>query len=78
MLVHDPRRLVPLGDLDPVAAAPLTDAGLTPYRAVKRLLPKLTPDSHVVVIGVGGLGHLAVQILSAMTPAHVIAVDTRE
>ncbi len=36
LLVHDPRRLVPLGDLDPVAAAPLTDAGLTPYRAVKR------------------------------------------
>ncbi len=78
MLVHDPRRLVPLGDLDPVAAAPLTDAGLTPYRAVKRLLPKLTPDSHAVVIGVGGLGHLAVQILTALSGTHVIAVDTRE
>lgn len=78
MLVSDPRRLVPLGDVDPVAAAPLTDAGLTPYRAVKRVQPKLTPDSSVVVIGVGGLGHLAVQILQALTPANVIAVDTRQ
>lgn len=78
LLVHDPRRLVPLADLDPVLAAPLTDAGLTPYRAVKRVQPKLTPGSHVVVIGAGGLGHLAVQILQAMTPATVIAVDTKQ
>jgi propanol-preferring alcohol dehydrogenase len=78
LLVHDPRRLVPLGDLDPVDAAPLTDAGLTPYRAVKRVVPKLSPASHVVVIGVGGLGHFAVQILNALTPASVIAVDTRQ
>jgi len=78
LLVADPRRLVPLGDLDPVDAAPLTDAGLTPYRAVKRALPKLTPGSHAVVIGAGGLGHLAIQILGALTPATVIAVDTRE
>jgi propanol-preferring alcohol dehydrogenase len=78
LLVHDPRRLVPIGDLDPVIAAPLTDAGLTPYRAVKRVLPKLTPDSSVVVIGVGGLGYLAVQILEALSVANVIAVDTRK
>jgi propanol-preferring alcohol dehydrogenase len=78
LLVHDPRRLVPIGDLDPAIAAPLTDAGLTPYRAVKRVLPKLTPDSSVVVIGVGGLGYLAVQILEALSVANVIAVDTRK
>jgi propanol-preferring alcohol dehydrogenase len=78
MLVTDPRRLVGIGDLDPVAAAPLTDAGLTPYRAVKRVVPKLTADSCAVVIGVGGLGHLAVQLLNAMTPTRVIAVDTRQ
>jgi propanol-preferring alcohol dehydrogenase len=78
LLVHDPRRLVPIGDLDPVVAAPLTDAGLTPYRAVKRVLPKLTPGSSVVVIGVGGLGHLAVQLLEAQSVATVIAVDARE
>jgi propanol-preferring alcohol dehydrogenase len=78
LLVSDPRRLVPLGDLNPVDAAPLTDAGLTPYRAVKRALPKLTPGSHAVVIGAGGLGHLAIQILGALSPAKVVAVDTRE
>jgi alcohol dehydrogenase, propanol-preferring len=78
LLVTDPRRLVPIGDLDPADVAPLTDAGLTPYRVIKKVQPKLTPGSHVVVIGAGGLGHLAVQILTALTPATVIAVDTRE
>jgi alcohol dehydrogenase, propanol-preferring len=77
MLVPQSRWLVQLGDLDPVQAAPLTDAGLTPYHAVKRSLPLLVPGSVAVVIGVGGLGHLAVQIVSALTPATVIAVDTR-
>ena len=78
LLIADPRRLVPIGDLDPVDVAPLTDAGLTPYRVIKRVQPKLTPGSHAVVIGAGGLGHLAIQILGALTPATVIAVDTRE
>jgi alcohol dehydrogenase, propanol-preferring len=78
LLISDPRRLVPIGDLDPVDVAPLTDAGLTPYRAIKRVQPKLTPGSHAVVIGAGGLGHLAIQILVALTPARVIAVDTRD
>ena len=71
MLVPHARLLVPLGDLDPVEAAPLTDAGLTPYHAIKRSLPLLVPGSTAVVIGVGGLGHLAVQILRAIArPGH--------
>ena len=77
MLVPEARWLVPLGDLDPVVAAPLTDAGLTPYHAVKRSLPKLVPGSTAVAIGVGGLGHLGVQFLAALSPATVIAVDQR-
>ncbi len=78
LLVPDARHLVPLPDgLDPVHAAPLTDAGLTPYHAVRRSWPKLVPGSTAVVIGVGGLGHLAVQILKATTAARVVAVDTR-
>jgi propanol-preferring alcohol dehydrogenase len=73
------RHLVPLPDgLDPVTAAPLTDAGLTPYHAVRRSAGKLTPSSTAVVIGVGGLGHLAIQILEATTGAQVIGVDIRE
>jgi len=78
MRVPSARWLVPLGDLNPIDAAPLTDAGLTPYHAVKRSLGFLTPGSHAVVIGVGGLGHLGVQVLRAVSAARVIAVDTRE
>ena len=75
MLVPDPRLLVPLGDLDPRDAAPLSDAALTPYHALKLALPKLTPGTSVLVIGVGGLGHMAVQLVRALTPSNVIAVD---
>ncbi|MET9295254.1 NAD(P)-dependent alcohol dehydrogenase [Streptomyces sp. NPDC003077] len=78
MVVDDPRHLVPLGDLDPVRTVPLTDAGLTPYHAVKRSLPKLLPGSTAVVIGTGGLGHVAIQILRAMTAARVVALDVSE
>ena len=75
LIVDDPRHLVPLGDLDPVASVPLTDAGLTPYHAIKRSLPKLVPGSTAVVIGAGGLGHVAIQLLRALTAARVIALD---
>ncbi|MGW4806168.1 NAD(P)-dependent alcohol dehydrogenase [Kitasatospora sp. NPDC004272] len=78
MVVDDPRHLVPLGDLDPVRTVPLTDAGLTPYHAIKRSLPKLVPGSTAVVIGTGGLGHVAIQLLRAMTAARVIALDVTE
>lgn len=79
LLVHDARFLVRLPDgLNPVQAAPLTDAGLTPYHAIKRSLRKLTPDATAVVIGAGGLGHMAVQILKATSPAAVVVVDPLE
>jgi propanol-preferring alcohol dehydrogenase len=77
MVVPSARHLVSIGDLDPAEAAPLADAGLTPYHAVKRALPLLTPGATAVVIGAGGLGHLAVQMLRALTPATVIAMDQR-
>jgi alcohol dehydrogenase, propanol-preferring len=77
MLVPQARWLVPLGDLDPVEAAPLTDAGLTPYHAIKRSLRLLHGGATAVVIGAGGLGHLAVQILKATSAARVVAVDTK-
>ncbi len=77
MLVPNARWLVPLGGLEPADAAPLTDAALTPYHAIKRSLPLLGPGSTVVAIGIGGLGHMAVQILRALTPARIVAVDER-
>jgi len=76
MLVPRSRLLLSLGELDPRDAAPLSDAALTPYHAIKRSLHLLVPGSTAVVIGVGGLGHMAVQILRALCPAQVIAVDT--
>lgn len=79
LLVPAARHLVPLPDgLDPAHAAPLTDAALTPYHAIRRSWAKLGPGSVAVVIGIGGLGHLAVQVLRATTAARVVAVDPRE
>src|SRR4051812_32144441 len=76
--IPSPRLLVPLGGLDPVAAAPLADAALTPYHAIRRALPYLHPGASAVVIGVGGLGHVAVQLLAALSSARIVAVDVRE
>ena len=79
MVVPSPRYLVPLTTLEPWEAAPLADAGLTPYRVIRRWRHLLVPGSHVVVIGAGGgLGHLAVQILRAVAPSTIVAVDARE
>ncbi|MFJ2621027.1 NAD(P)-dependent alcohol dehydrogenase [Glutamicibacter sp. NPDC087344] len=72
------RNLVPLYDADPVAAAPLSDAGLTPYHAIKNSFDKLAGGGKTaLVIGLGGLGQVAVQILLATTGAKVIATDMK-
>ncbi|MCE0533956.1 zinc-binding dehydrogenase [Kineosporia rhizophila] len=78
MIVDTPRRLVPIGDLDPVRAASLTDAALTPYQAILSVLPKLRGGSTTVVIGVGGLGHVAVQLLRELTGTRIIAMDVTQ
>jgi propanol-preferring alcohol dehydrogenase len=75
VLVSDRRALLPLGDLDPRHAGPLTDAGATAYHAVRRALPRIGVGGTVVVIGAGGLGAFAVQFLRVLTAAHVVAVD---
>ncbi|MBN9738022.1 MULTISPECIES: NAD(P)-dependent alcohol dehydrogenase [unclassified Pseudonocardia] len=72
------RNLVPLGDADPIAAAPLADAALTPFHAIRAALPQLAGGGRfALVIGLGGLGQIAVQILTALTGATVIATDTK-
>ncbi|MDQ4034725.1 MAG: alcohol dehydrogenase catalytic domain-containing protein [Chloroflexota bacterium] len=63
ILAPHPRHLVPLRTLDPIRAAPLADAGITPYRAVRRAERWLRPGARVLVIGAGGLGQFAVQYL---------------
>jgi NAD+-dependent secondary alcohol dehydrogenase Adh1 len=64
--------------LEPKDIAALADAGLTAIHAVKKALPVLGPGTRAVVIGAGGLGHIGIQCLAAMTPAEIIDVDPSE
>jgi NAD+-dependent secondary alcohol dehydrogenase Adh1 len=64
--------------LEPKDIAALADAGLTAIHAVKKAVPILEPGTTAVVIGAGGLGHIGVQCLKAMTSATVIVVDPSE
>jgi len=68
----------PARPLQPKDIAALADAGLTAIHAVKRALPVLCAGSRAVVIGAGGLGHIGIQCLKAMTPAQIIVVDPSE
>jgi NAD+-dependent secondary alcohol dehydrogenase Adh1 len=61
--------------LEPASIAALADAGLTAIHAVKKAIPVLGPGTRAVVIGAGGLGHIGIQCLKAMTPAEIIVID---
>jgi propanol-preferring alcohol dehydrogenase len=67
--------LFDLGDMDTVAAAPLADAGVTPAHAISLTRDLLVPGATAVVVGLGGLGHLGLQILRETTAVRIIAVD---
>ncbi|MFG2078155.1 NAD(P)-dependent alcohol dehydrogenase [Nonomuraea maritima] len=76
LLLTSARSVVKLGpNLRPADVAALADAGLTAYHAVRKAVPLLYPGTRAVVIGAGGLGHIGVQCLAAMTPAEIIVVD---
>ncbi len=72
------RSLVRIHDLEPEEVAPLADAGLTAIRAVKKAASRTTTGSHIVVLGVGGLGHITLQLLRCMTNAVISAADVVE
>ncbi|MBV9544691.1 MAG: alcohol dehydrogenase catalytic domain-containing protein [Chloroflexi bacterium] len=59
---------------DPASLAPFADAGITAYHAVKKVLPRISPGTTVAVVGIGGLGHFGVQILTCVlgTSAHCV------
>jgi threonine dehydrogenase-like Zn-dependent dehydrogenase len=77
LLVPAARYLIPLGSLDPRDAAPLSDPALTSYHAINRSRQLLAPGSTAVVIGAGGLGQMAIQILRALSATTtIVAVDT--
>ena len=59
----------------PADVAALADAGITAYHAVRKAIPLLYPGTTAVVIGAGGLGHIGVQCLAAMTATTIIVVD---
>ncbi|MGH2970255.1 MAG: NAD(P)-dependent alcohol dehydrogenase [Solirubrobacteraceae bacterium] len=70
------RSLVRLPEgVEPADVAPHADAGLTAYRAVRKAKAILQPGQSVAVFGAGGLGHIGIQLLKAMTPAKVIVID---
>ncbi len=76
LLVPSYRYLLHLGRMDPVKSTPLVDAGLTSYRAVKKLVPNVYPGSNVALIGIGGQGQFGVQYSKLVLPqVNTIAVD---
>jgi propanol-preferring alcohol dehydrogenase len=75
MRVPARRYLYPIGELDPVEAAPLGCGGLTPYRSVKHARGWLGPGSRALVLGAGGLGQFGIQFLRLMTDATVHVGD---
>lgn len=60
---------------EPAAVAALADAGLTAYHAVKKAVPLLYPGSTCVVVGAGGLGHIGIQCLRALTATRIVVLD---
>jgi NAD+-dependent secondary alcohol dehydrogenase Adh1 len=64
--------------LHPKDIAALADAGLTAYHAVKKAVPHLYPGTRAVVMGAGGLGHIGIQCLKALTPAEIVVIDPSE
>ncbi|HYB85297.1 MAG TPA: NAD(P)-dependent alcohol dehydrogenase [Streptosporangiaceae bacterium] len=78
-LTTNERAIVKLGaGTEPAGLAALADGGLSAYHAVRKAVSALEPGSSAVAVGAGGLGHIGIQCLKAMTPAQVIAVDTSE
>lgn len=78
-LVTTARNIVPLPKtLEPSEVAPYSVAGLTAYRAAKKATRHLLPGEYCVVIGAGGLGHIAIQVLRAMCASEIIVVDTSD
>jgi propanol-preferring alcohol dehydrogenase len=82
MLVPSYRFLVKVGKrgrLNPEELAPLTDAGLTPYRAIKKVRHMLSPGTSIAVVGMGGLGSYGVQYARLLAPhSTVIAIDRND
>ncbi|WP_100498590.1 NAD(P)-dependent alcohol dehydrogenase [Geodermatophilus chilensis] len=70
------RSVVRIDDsLEPADVAALADAGLTAYHAVAKAARKLRAGDRTVLIGAGGLGHIGIQVMAALSPAEIVVVD---
>lgn len=70
------RSIVRIDDsLEPADVAALADAGLTAYHAVAKAARVLRPGDTCVMIGAGGLGHIGIQVLKAISAATLVVVD---
>jgi NAD+-dependent secondary alcohol dehydrogenase Adh1 len=63
---------------EPKDVAALADAGITAYHAVRKVIPLLYPGTTCAVIGAGGLGHIGIQCLAALTATKIVVVDRNE
>jgi propanol-preferring alcohol dehydrogenase len=77
VLVPSASYLVDIGDLPPETACSYACAGLSAYSALKKALP-LSADDDLVIIGAGGLGLMAVQMVRELTPARVTIIDVTD
>jgi D-arabinose 1-dehydrogenase-like Zn-dependent alcohol dehydrogenase len=78
-LLTNERAVIPLPEgVDPVDIAPHADAGITAYHAAKKAVDELNPGNTAVIIGIGGLGHIGLQCVDAMSAAEIVAVDLKD
>jgi NAD+-dependent secondary alcohol dehydrogenase Adh1 len=74
--VTNERALIKLAaGIRPIDVAPMADAGITAYRAAKRAARLLRPGAYCALIGIGGLGHIALQCLHAISGCRTVAID---
>jgi len=77
-LLTSERATITLDDVEPVDIAPHADAGITAYHAAKKATRELVPGDYCVLVGIGGLGHIGLQAVDAMSAARTIAVDVKD
>jgi NAD+-dependent secondary alcohol dehydrogenase Adh1 len=75
-LVVGEREIVPLPPgIEPIDVAPHSDAGITAYHALKKLIPLMLPGTTTVVLGAGGVGHIGMQLVRELGSSSVLVVD---